>query len=191
MTSRVARLGTTLLLIGVLVGTLVAAAFAAQRYNIVIETEHYNAIKPSTVVKTGDTTASNGKYTEYPLKRPHATMENSGVQGDGGCVYFKVKIPEQGNYAVWVRTWWYDACGNSFFLIVDDKPAQVVGGDGTFKTWKWRKAPQAYALTAGTHTLKVQNREDGARADQILITNDTRTIPTRAMAETPQYIVTE
>ena len=80
-----------------------------QRYNIVIEAEHYNSIKPSTVVKTGDTTASNGKYTEYPLKRPHATSENSGVQGDGGCVYFKVRVPEAGTYTVWVRTWWYDA----------------------------------------------------------------------------------
>lgn len=191
MTNGRVRIGATVLLICALVGTLAAVVFAAQRYNIVIETEHYNAIKPSTAVKAGDTTASNGKYTEYPLKRPHATSENSGVQGDGGSVYFKVRVPEQGNYTVWVRTWWYDACGNSFFLVVDDKPAQVVGGDGTFKTWKWRKAPQPYALTAGVHSVKIQNREDGARADQFLITNDTRTIPTRAMAETPQYIVTE
>jgi hypothetical protein len=191
MASRWTRRGVTLLLIGVLVGTLAAVVYAAQRYNIVVEAEHYNSIKPSTTVRTGDATAANGKYTEYPLKRPHATSENSGVQGDGGCVYIKFKVPEQGNYTVWVRTWWYDACGNSFFLVVDDKPAQVVGGDGTFRTWKWRKATQPYALTAGTHSLKIQNREDGARADQVLITNDTRTIPTRALAETPQYMVTE
>jgi len=181
----------TVLLACVLVGTLAAAVFAATRYNIVIESEHYNTIKASTTVRGGDTTASNQKFTEYPLKRPHATSENSGIQGDGGYVTFKVNIPEQGNYTVWVRTWWYDACGNSFFLVVDTKPAQIVGGDGTFKTWKWRKAPQPYALTAGVHTFKVQNREDGARADQILITNDTRTIPTRAMTETAQYRVTD
>ena len=191
MTNGRVRIGATVLLTCVLVGALAAAVFAAQRYNIVIEAEHYNAIKPSTVVKAGDTTASNEKYTEYPLKRPHALSENPAVKGDGGYVLFQVRVPEQGSYTVWVRSYWYDACGNSFFLVVDDKPAQVVGGDGTFKTWKWRKAPQPYALTAGTHAFKLQNREDGARADQILITNDTRTIPTRAMAETPDYRVTE
>lgn len=185
------RMRATPALVLVLATVLTVCVFAAQRYNIVLETEHYNAIKPSTTVKSGDTTASGGKYTEYPLKRPHAASEDPEIKGDGGYVLFKVKIPEQGQYVVWVRTWWYDACGNSFFLIVDDKPPQVVGGDGTFKVWKWRKAPQPYALTAGTHTIKLQNREDGARADQILITNDTRTIPTRAMTETPQYRVNE
>jgi hypothetical protein len=192
MTRNRGRIGVTVLLTCVLVGALAAAVFAAQRYNIVVEAEHYNTIKPSTVVKAGDTTASNENYTEYPLKRPHAASENPEIKGDGGYVLFKVNIPEQGNYTMWLRTWWYDACGNSFFLVVDDKPAQIVGGDGTYKTWKWRKAAQSYALTTGVHNIKVQNREDGARLDEILITNETRPIvPTRAMAETPQYRVTE
>jgi hypothetical protein len=178
-------------LAAILAGVLATAVWAAGRYKIVIEAEHYNAVKPSTVAKTGDKTAGGAGYVEYPLRRPHATSENPAVKGDGGYALYKVKIPEAATYTIWVRTFWWDACGNSFFLIVDDKPAQTVGGDGTYQTWKWRKAPQAYALTAGTHIIKLQNREDGARADQLLITNDARTIPTRAEAETPQYRVTE
>jgi len=190
MTRKRIQIAGTILMTAALVTALATGVLAATRYRIVVEAEH-GTIKPSTTVKAGDTTASGGKYIEYPLKRPHAATENTAVKGDGGYSLLHVNIPEQGNYTVWIRTWWYDACGNSFFLVVDDKPAQIVGGDGTYQTWKWRKAPQTYALTAGPHTFKVQNREDGARADEILITNDARTIPTRAEAETPQYIVSD
>ncbi len=189
MTRRIHTLAA-LLMVCVLL-TLLASTALAGRYRIVIETEHYNAIKPSTKVKTGDSTASGGKYTEYPLKPRHATSENSSIKGDGGYVLFKVKVPENGNWYVWVRGWWYDGCANSYFLIVDDKPPQTIGQDATYRVWKWRKASQPYALSAGTHTFKLQNREDGARADQILITNDARYKPVRAMAETPDYRVTE
>ena len=48
--------------------------------------------------------------------------------------------------------------------------------------------PDHAALTAAiVEAIKLQNREDGAKADQILITNDSRTTPVRAMTETPQY----
>ena len=189
MTTTRVKLGGTALLAVALATILATVVFAATRYRIVVEAEHYNSIKASMTAKGGDSTASSGKYVEYPLKRPHAQAENSAIKGDGGHATFKVKVPEQGNYLVYVRSWWYDACGNSFFLVVDDKPAQIVGGDGTLQTWKWRKAPRAYALTAGVHTIKLQNREDGARADEILVTNDTRTTPTGRMAETPAYLV--
>ncbi len=189
MTTRRIRIPAAALLALVLV--LLASVAFAGRYRIVLETEKYNAIKPSTKVQTGDSTASGGKYTEYPLKRPHATSENLEIKGDGGYVLFKVKIPESGNWIVWVRGWWYDGCGNSYFLVVDSKPPQTVGQDGTYRVWTWRKASQPYALPAGTHTFKLQNREDGARADQILITNDARYKPVRTMTETPEYQVTE
>jgi hypothetical protein len=191
MTLRRVHVSMAALLALVIVALLVSAAIAAGRYRIVLETEHYNAIKDSTKVRSGDSTASGGKYVEYPLKRPHATSENSAIKGDGGYVLFKVKVPESGNWIVWVRGWWYDGCGNSYFLVVDDKPPQTVGQDATYRVWTWRKASQPYALSAGTHTFKLQNREDGARADQLLITNDARYKPVRAMAETPEYRITD
>jgi len=172
-----------------LAAALLASAAMAARHRIVIEAESYNEIKASTRVVSGDSTASGGKYTEYPLRRPHATSENPEIKGDGGYVLFKVSVPEQGNYKLWLRTWWYDACANSFFVIVDDKPAVVAGGDATYRSWQWRDIKQPYALTAGVHTIKVQNREDGARLDEILLANDDRWKPVKAMAETPEYKV--
>lgn len=185
--TRWTKLAGTLLLICLLMA-LATGAFAA-RHRIVLECEKYNEIKASTKVVSGDTNASGGKYVEYPLRRPHATSENSAVKGDGGFVTFKVKIPEQGNYTIWVRTNWYDGCANSFFLVVDTKAPVTIGGDGTYKVWKWRKASQPFALTAGTHAIKIQNREDGAKADQFLVTNDSRFMPTRVMTATTEFQV--
>ena len=171
--------------------TILGVAFAQTptRYRIVVEAEHHNAIKASCAEVNGDSTASNGGYIWYPIKRPHATSENPAVKGDGGYALYKVKIPAKGQYYVWVRGWWQDGCGNSWFLVVDDGDPQTEGQDATYQTWKWRKASQAYTLSAGVHTFKLQDREDGARIDQILITNDARFQPVRAMAETADYLV--
>ena len=166
----------------------VALAQGVTRYRIVVEAEHNNAINPSMKVVSGDSNASNSKWVEYPLKRPHAQSENPAVKGDGGYATYKVNVPATGTWKVWIRRWWQDGCGNSFFLSVDGGSPQTVQ-DATYQVWKWTKAPQAYSLSAGTHTFKLQNREDGARCDELLITNDALFQPVRAMAETAQYLV--
>jgi len=176
-------------LVALVTVVLVSVALAqATRYRIVVEAEHHSSIQASMHVVSGDSNVSNGKYVEYPLKRPHATSENPAVKGDGGYATYKVKIPATGQYTMWIRRWWQDGCGNSFFLSVDGGSPQTIQ-DATYQTWKWTKATQAYSLSAGTHTFKLQNREDGARCDEILITNDARFSPVRAMSETSEYLV--
>jgi hypothetical protein len=52
--------------------------------------------------------------------------------------------------------------------------------DSTYKTWHWVHSPPRLpqlALPAGPCTLTVQNREDGVRIDQLLLTTDRRYIP--------------
>jgi len=44
------------------------------------------------------------------------------------------------------------------------------------------------SLTAGPHTIRIQNREDGAKLDQFMLTT-TKAIPVRAEKETKQYII--
>jgi len=154
---------------------LVSSTALAARHRIVVEAEKYDEIKASTIVDSGDTKASCGKCVVYPENAA------SGTKGDGGYVLYDITIPEDGNWLIWLRTNWSDGCGNSFFLIVDDRTPQIVGGDGTYNVWKWRKGRVAYPLTAGKHKVKVQNREDGAKLDQLLITNDARFMPTREM----------
>ncbi len=87
---------------------------------------------------------------------------------------FEVKQP--GKYQLWFRVHWNDdalvgrACSNSFFLRINDGPASILGEDGTYGHWHWIPYRKPYKFMAGEHSLTIENREDGARLDQILIT---------------------
>ena len=172
-----------LALVALLAATI--AAWAARRTKIVVEAEHFYSIKKSMTLGT-DQKASGGKYVYIPLKRPHGENE-SGPYDTGNAVY-KVKIPTAGIYRLWARTKWYDSCGNSFFVIVDDKHKSWIGEDGTYQRWHWVRG-KTYQLSAGVHTFRFQNREDGAKLDQFLLTSDLRYVPTRAETETLQYVI--
>jgi len=151
-----------------------------QAAKIVVEGEGYTSISPS-MIKTISTQASNGAYVEIPLRRPHATTE-TGPSDTGNCIY-KINITQAGNYYFWARTNWYDSCGNSFFVILDNKPAVVIGEDGTYSVWHWVKGP-IFNLTTGTHTLRIQNREDGAKLDQFMLIDIARYVPVRVEQKT-------
>ncbi len=165
---------------------LVASIAWAGMVKIVVEGGDYSAIKPSMIKTTTTSDAvSNKDYIRIPLRRPHATTETG--PADDGNAKFKINVPSSGTYQFWARTWWYDACGNSFFVILDDKPAVYIE-DATYQTWHWVKGPKLQ-LSAGQHTIRIQNREDGARLDQFMLINNTQYVPTRIESRTEQYIV--
>ncbi|MFO7948065.1 MAG: hypothetical protein R6V19_14770 [Armatimonadota bacterium] len=173
-------LWTLLLVVGCL--CVAAQAFATK---IVVEAEHYYTIKSS--MASADSQVASGKgYIHIPLQRPHGTEE--GAPSDTGHAKFKVKIPASGTYKLWGRAHWYDGCGNSFFFKVDDKPAVVFGNDGTYQRWHWVPGVRLN-LSAGVHTFIFQNREDGAKLDQFLLTTSTRYVPVRAEKETSEYVI--
>lgn len=166
------------------------ASGARAATKIVVESESYRTIKPSMVVRA-DNTASNRKCIARPLSRPHATSE-SGPR-DTGYAEYRIRIPAAGTYQFWGRCWWYDACGNSFFVLTDATAVTATTPyvtDQTFRKWHWVAGP-AVRLTAGEHTIRVQYREDGAQMDQFLLTTTPRNrlTPTRAERETAQYLV--
>ncbi len=185
MKMHMATLRPTIALVLALLMAASVAAWAARRVKIVVEAEHYYSIKPSMSLGTSQK-ASGGKYVYIPLKRPHGENE-SGPYDTGNAVY-KIKIPTTGVYRLWARTNWYDSCGNSFFVVVDDKHKSWIGEDGTYQRWHWVRG-KTYQLTAGVHTFRFQNREDGAKLDQFLLTTDLRYVPTRAETETPQHVI--
>ncbi len=163
---------------------VIGYAWAAS-IKIVVEGEDYYSIKPS-MAKAPSQVASGKAYIHIPLRRPHATTETG--PADDGNARFRVRIPSAGVYQLWARAHWYDACGNSFFVVVDDKPATIVGEDGTYQKWHWVKGPRLQ-LTAGEHIIRFQNREDGAKLDQFMLTNNARYVPVRAEKHTPEYII--
>ncbi len=165
---------------------LTAGIAWTQTVRIVVDAGDYTSIKPSMVrTSTTSSAVAEGTFIQIPPRRPRPE-EETGPTDDGNAVY-RVNVPTAGTYRLWARTWWYDSCGNSFFIVINDRPATYIE-DATYQTWHWVRGPQVQ-LNAGTNTIRVQNREDGARLDQFMLTNNARYVPTRIEARTPQYIV--
>lgn len=165
------------LLCVVLVVLVCAALVYAATDKVVVEAERYTSITP-TMTKSADATASGGAYVGIPVARPHATTE--GAPKDQGRAVYKVTIPSAGSWRFYARTKWYDGCGNSFLLKIGDKPTITLGQDGTYGKWHWVKGGQAITLPAGPVTIIIQNREDGAKLDQFLLTKRPGYVPVRA-----------
>ena len=157
----------------------------AQTVKIVVDAGDYVSIKPSMVKTTGAQGVAEGTFIQIPPRRPRPETE-SGPTDDGNARY-RINVPTAGTYTLWARTWWYDSCGNSFFIVVDDRPATYIE-DATYQRWHWVRGPRIN-LSAGQHTIRIQNREDGARLDQFMLINNTRYVPTRVESRTPQFIV--
>jgi hypothetical protein len=122
--------------------------------------------------------------TKYD-KKPGKPVKNSGegwieipnkANGDKhdgdlpGKAIFKVNVPASGQYTFWARTLWPNGCGNSFWIRIAERPNQLLGEDGTYDVWKWRKISTKLTLTKGVNTIIVANREDGVIMDECQIT---------------------
>lgn len=173
--------------VGLLTGSVACAL------NLVFEAEHYTWIKPC-MEKVADNKAAGGHCVQIPLRRPHGVEEMA--PSDDGNVTFKINVPQAGKYRLFARVHWYDSCGNSFFVFVDnmDAPAPPAITDPSHQKWHWvgmraASGDRWYTLTKGYHLIRFQNREDGAKLDQLLLTTaPERWKPTRIYRETPQYL---
>lgn len=169
---------------------LVVGAGEALAQRIVVEAQSFYNIKPSMVLKN-DAQASGGKCIERPLKTPHGAGE-TGPDDDGHAEY-RIRIPADGAYQFWGRCWWYDSCGNSFFIVVNTtrvtQNTPIITGQ-TYKRWHWVAGP-VLNLKAGVNTIRIQYREDGPRMDQFILTTTPRSRrqPVRIEKETPQSII--
>ena len=88
-----------------------------------------------------------------------------------GWVAWQVKVPTDGLYGFTADCFWLDDKGNSLYLQVDDGPEVVFGNDSDMGRWHRVSAPEPLRLTAGLHTLRLLNREDGARVRRMTLTN--------------------
>jgi hypothetical protein len=171
-------------------GLLVVLAASAGAYTIVFEGANYTWIKPSMQVIEDDG-GVNGHCVYVPLRPNHSQTEQPPT--DDGNITIKGWAPVDGTYYIWARTKWYDGCGKSFYLFVDDMNPDVppyIGGDGTYQKWHWVQAKKTYQLTKGWHNFRFQNREDGVRLDEFLITTASPDdwVPDGIMTPTQGYV---
>ena len=87
-------------------------------------------------------------------------------------------MPASGNYRIWGRIKAADTNDNSFFVSIDGTN-EALWDTPVSSTWRWDPVsdrdgddPVIYFLQAGEHSLMIERREDGAKIDKILITND-------------------
>lgn len=138
------------------VGSPVAEAAAGFVW---IEAESGKITSP--MINVSDSNASEGKGIHAP---------NGG--GSGGTAAYTFEVPADGTYTFWGRVLFPNSNDDSFFISMDGAPDEYYWA-ASASTWQWRKHPgNPFVLAAGTHTLTVKEREDGAKLDKILLTPD-------------------
>ncbi len=118
-----------------------------------------------------DATASGGKFIHVP----NGTGSSTSTPGSGLASYF-LKVPATGIYVLWGRVIAPSGSDDSFFAQINDGADirwDLVNG----ATWHWTKLNASFALVTGTHVIKIKQREDGARLDQLILTSDPDFIP--------------
>ena len=126
--------------------------------------------------------ASGGSYLEIP--------EKAGNPPDleAGMARFEIAVPADGDYTLWARVYWEGECSNSFTVRIDDGAPFLFGENATYRAWHWVKYPVSrlaapLRLKRGKHILLFQNREDGVRLDQVILSAEKRFVP--VAIETP------
>jgi polygalacturonase len=103
-----------------------------------------------------------------------------------GSTVIPFTVGAAGTYRLWGRVIAPSNEDDSFWVRVDNGPWTDWNDIPTASSWHWASvtddtagdAPVLPALVAGAHTIIVAYREDGARLDRILVTNDLDLTPT-------------
>lgn len=114
-----------------------------------------------------DARASNGSYA---TARAGVQSISTAPSGSEGILSLPFSVKADGNYAVYARLDCPSADDDSFWLKMDDGRFESFNGLGT-AGWSWVKL-NSFKLNAGSHTLAIGHREDGAKLDRISISND-------------------
>lgn len=139
----------------------------------------------------GPTTPPTNPPARTPTAAPQRTatpppLPCATVPSGAASVTLTANVNTPGQYKIWSRVQSQGSSANSFFMQVDNKCPVVVGDNNNIPTnaWSWIDYANGnvstkiiYSLTAGTHTFKLFNRENGMRVDSLLVT-DLGCVPT-------------
>ena len=156
---------------------------------IVIECEAYTRIEDKepggkTVLLKGS--SMEGTEIVY-IECPDGWMNQCGYTDKTGGkvpgkIFYEFEVPRDATYYLFLRAQWYDNCGDSAFVRVDDGEYwQIEDTEGkvTEVSYMWAWHPLRYQgrmraldLKAGKHKLELNVREDGPKFDKFLIATD-------------------
>jgi len=126
-----------------------------------------------------DLRAADGTAAAPMVTGPHAEVPRDAAftgspwppEADHGTLTWDVEIPVAGSYVLLGDCWWMDNKGDSFYVRIDDQPAQVLGNDPRMGAWHWTPPTNAFTLSAGRHRIVLSGREEGGRLRTLRVTN--------------------
>jgi hypothetical protein len=130
-----------------------------------------------------DTSASGGVHIAVA---PGTSTAGSPPSNGRSTITFSVA--QAGTYRIWGRVIAPTDADDSFWVRVDSGAWTNWNNIPLGSSWHWDDVHNGasgntlvtYGLAAGSHTLAIAYREDGARLDKVLITNDAAFVPTGA-----------
>ena len=135
------------------------------------------AVKPKMCIGK-DATARGGAYVWTPGE--------AGGRGSGhGSVSWQLQVKDPGTYRLWGRVLAPTPDDDSFFVSANAGLYTRIGtrGDivlprtdwhlGSGPIWRWREFPVDVVLPKGPVVLTLHTREDGAKIDVLVLTDDT------------------
>lgn len=141
---------------------------------------------------TNDAQASGGKIM---VSNPNNnTVVNTGYVGGSPELKFRVNFVTTGTYYVWVRGLGPSGSDDSCHVGLDNTGPTSSDRMGNFSNaWGWTRSTMdgpvstLSVTSAGVHTISLYMREDGFRADKILLTTNNGYTPTgTGPAESPR-----
>ncbi len=114
-----------------------------------------------------DAAASNGDYVT--IQSGNNSTANAPT-GSASQISFSFDVAESGDYSLWARVIMPSPTDDSYWVQIDGGAWYLWNNVGPFTNWTWEEV-QSYTLSAGTHTLAIAYREDGAQLDKLYITN--------------------
>lgn len=127
-----------------------------------------------------DTTAVDGHYLTIT---PGFNKTNQATNNPSGQAKYTFTVTQTGGYKIWGCVRIESGAHNSFWVRVDDQPWLNWNNIPVGLGWHWddvhgvdnRQAAKTYQLAQGEHTLTIAYREEGAKLDKLLLTNNLST----------------
>lgn len=162
---------------------------------IVIEAEKFKTIEPEFTAPNGaktvflkERTQAEGKPVTF-LEIEDKLIEKCGLEkekdkiaGLPGKATYEFDAPRDDTYYVFLRAKWFDNCGNSVWVRVDESNylnLEDENGKLSERNYKWtwhalmlEGRPKGFKLSKGMHTLHMAVREDGPWLDQWMIATE-------------------
>ncbi len=118
-------------------------------------------------------TDNNASHNEYVTIRSGNNSTDAAPSDTSGQLSFTFDIGVGGTYTIYTRVICPNADDDSYWFAMDDGDFVMWNNIEGSSSWIWTNFPSTFNLSAGSHTLTIGYREDGARLDKLWITTST------------------